>query len=249
MECARLGPCVAFGGPRHNLHCGLRLRPHDVRTPLPNPAPLGGRSFCTPDLVSRPPEPQSRRSQVSTRLMVQDAHRVRGPRGRRPGARRRPAQDGRLVPCRLCCPPRACPRLRRRVAVTAAITPSVYTEIYGHEAILSLVALGCGVGAVPRLVLESSALRDRIVELPVRPRLATFASACASANAREPTRSWPRSGMPRKARRGDVRRTRSVETPRRPDRREGLSVSGDGSQRKRLAFQAAVPGSCVMPEA
>jgi LysR family positive regulator for ilvC len=37
-----------------------------------------------------------------------------------------------------------------------------------------LVALGCGIGVVPRLVLEKSALRDRIVELPVRPMLRSF---------------------------------------------------------------------------
>jgi LysR family positive regulator for ilvC len=50
-------------------------------------------------------------------------------------------------------------------------TPVVYAEIEGHEAILSLVALGCGVGVVPRLVLEKSALRDRIDEVPVKPTL------------------------------------------------------------------------------
>jgi LysR family positive regulator for ilvC len=54
------------------------------------------------------------------------------------------------------------------------IEPVVYSQIQGHEAILSLVALGCGVGVVPRLVLEKSALRDRIVEVPVRPMLRSF---------------------------------------------------------------------------
>jgi LysR family positive regulator for ilvC len=33
---------------------------------------------------------------------------------------------------------------------------------------------GCGVGVVPRLVLEKSALRDRIIEVPVRPALRQF---------------------------------------------------------------------------
>lgn len=54
------------------------------------------------------------------------------------------------------------------------IEPNVYAEIEGHEAILSLVALGCGVGVVPRLVLDKSALRDRVVEVPVRPALRQF---------------------------------------------------------------------------
>jgi LysR family positive regulator for ilvC len=55
-----------------------------------------------------------------------------------------------------------------------AVLPNVYAEIEGHEAILSLVALGCGVGVVPRLVLEKSALREQIVEVPVKPALERF---------------------------------------------------------------------------
>ena len=54
------------------------------------------------------------------------------------------------------------------------IRPSIYAEIEGHEAILSIVALGCGVGVVPKLVLDKSALRDRIAELRVRPALRPF---------------------------------------------------------------------------
>lgn len=45
------------------------------------------------------------------------------------------------------------------------IRPNIYSEVDGNEAILSLVALGCGVGFVPRLVLESSALSQRVVTL------------------------------------------------------------------------------------
>jgi len=60
------------------------------------------------------------------------------------------------------------------------ITPSVYGEIDGHEAILALVALGCGVGVVPRLVFEKTALSDRMREVPVRPALRPFRiAACA----------------------------------------------------------------------
>jgi LysR family positive regulator for ilvC len=54
------------------------------------------------------------------------------------------------------------------------IVPNVYAEIEGHEAILALVALGCGVGIVPQLVLENSALRDRITQLVVKPTLPPF---------------------------------------------------------------------------
>ena len=55
-----------------------------------------------------------------------------------------------------------------------AITPNLYAEIEGHEAILALVALGCGVSIVPKLVLDKSALRDRITELPAKPALPPF---------------------------------------------------------------------------
>jgi LysR family positive regulator for ilvC len=51
------------------------------------------------------------------------------------------------------------------------VTPNIYAEIEGHEAILSLVALGCGVGVVPQLVLHKNALRDQVDELSVTPRL------------------------------------------------------------------------------
>jgi LysR family positive regulator for ilvC len=54
------------------------------------------------------------------------------------------------------------------------ITPKVYSEVSGHEAILSLVTLGCGVGVVPELVLEKSPLRSEVITLDARPRLLPF---------------------------------------------------------------------------
>ncbi|OLZ73339.1 transcriptional regulator [Streptomyces sp. IMTB 2501] len=47
--------------------------------------------------------------------------------------------------------------------------PDVACEPDGHEGLLTLVALGCGTGLVPRLVLESSAVRDRLAVLPADP--------------------------------------------------------------------------------
>ena len=46
--------------------------------------------------------------------------------------------------------------------------PHIYSQVSGHEAIIALVNLGCGVGFVPRLVLEKSPLGDgvRILEEP-----------------------------------------------------------------------------------
>jgi LysR family positive regulator for ilvC len=52
--------------------------------------------------------------------------------------------------------------------------PKIYSEVSGHEAILSLVTLGCGVGVVPQLVLEKSPLASDVRVLDVRPRLPPF---------------------------------------------------------------------------
>lgn len=46
-------------------------------------------------------------------------------------------------------------------------TPEVVCEPDGHEGLLALVALGCGTGVVPRLVLEHSAVRGRLAVVPV----------------------------------------------------------------------------------
>ncbi|GAB3436570.1 HTH-type transcriptional activator IlvY [Flindersiella endophytica] len=54
------------------------------------------------------------------------------------------------------------------------ITPRVDSETDGHEALLTLVALGCGVGVVPKLVYEGSVVRDRLVVLPADPALTEF---------------------------------------------------------------------------
>jgi LysR family positive regulator for ilvC len=53
-------------------------------------------------------------------------------------------------------------------------TPDVAAEPDGHEALLTLVALGCGVGVVPKLVLETSAVADRLIALPADPPLDPF---------------------------------------------------------------------------
>jgi LysR family positive regulator for ilvC len=47
-------------------------------------------------------------------------------------------------------------------------TPEVYAEVDGNEAILAMVALGCGVGIVPELVRKDSPLRGRIEQVEVR---------------------------------------------------------------------------------
>jgi LysR family positive regulator for ilvC len=58
--------------------------------------------------------------------------------------------------------------------------PEVYAEVDGNEAILALVALGCGVGVVPELVRKDSPLRGRIEQVDIkRPPRGYHVSLCA----------------------------------------------------------------------
>jgi LysR family positive regulator for ilvC len=60
------------------------------------------------------------------------------------------------------------------------VTPTRYAEVDGNEAILAMVALGCGVGLVPELVRAGSPLRDAIRAVPVPNPPAGYAVAlCA----------------------------------------------------------------------
>ena len=52
--------------------------------------------------------------------------------------------------------------------------PHVYAEVSGHEAIVSMVRLGCGVGIVPRLVLERFAQPKEVRVLEVEPPLEPY---------------------------------------------------------------------------
>lgn len=47
------------------------------------------------------------------------------------------------------------------------IKPNIYAQVSGHEAIVSMVALGCGVGIAPDVVINNSPVRDKITRLKV----------------------------------------------------------------------------------
>lgn len=51
------------------------------------------------------------------------------------------------------------------------VSPRVYAQVAGNEAIVSMVSLGLGVGVVPRIVLDNSPLADRVRVLDVKPAL------------------------------------------------------------------------------
>ncbi len=54
------------------------------------------------------------------------------------------------------------------------IVPNVYAQVAGNEAIIAMVALGCGVGVVPGLVLEKSPLQEQIDVVRAEPELESF---------------------------------------------------------------------------
>jgi LysR family positive regulator for ilvC len=54
------------------------------------------------------------------------------------------------------------------------IVPNIYAQVAGNEAIIAMVALGCGVGVVPELVLQKSPLQGQIAMLSVSPELESF---------------------------------------------------------------------------
>ena len=52
--------------------------------------------------------------------------------------------------------------------------PSIYAKVAGHEALISMVALGCGVGIVPDVVIDNSPVRDRVQSLLIKTPLNSF---------------------------------------------------------------------------
>ena len=55
-----------------------------------------------------------------------------------------------------------------------AVSPRVYAQVAGNEAIVSMVSLGFGIGVVPKIVLENSPLADKVRILEVEPRLKAY---------------------------------------------------------------------------
>lgn len=51
---------------------------------------------------------------------------------------------------------------------------NIYATVSGHEALVSMVALGCGVGIVPQVVVENSPVKDRVQYLQDVGEIAPF---------------------------------------------------------------------------
>jgi LysR family positive regulator for ilvC len=54
------------------------------------------------------------------------------------------------------------------------IKPTIYAQVSGNEAIVSLVSLGFGIGVVPKIVLDNSPLATQVKELHHKPMLASI---------------------------------------------------------------------------
>ncbi|BCE02853.1 HTH-type transcriptional activator IlvY [Marinicellulosiphila megalodicopiae] len=54
------------------------------------------------------------------------------------------------------------------------IKPKVYAKVAGHEAIVSMVGLGLGVGVVPAIVLEHSPMKEKIEIFNAEPKLKDY---------------------------------------------------------------------------
>ena len=55
------------------------------------------------------------------------------------------------------------------------IQPNIYAQVSGHEAILSTVSPGCGIGVVPKLVFDKSPLKKNVRILDVEPEISLYA--------------------------------------------------------------------------
>ncbi|MFT5720010.1 MAG: LysR family positive regulator for ilvC [Motiliproteus sp.] len=54
------------------------------------------------------------------------------------------------------------------------IKPKIYAQVAGHEAIVSMVSLGFGVGVVPKIVLDNSPLAQQVRILAIQPELEAY---------------------------------------------------------------------------
>lgn len=54
------------------------------------------------------------------------------------------------------------------------ISPEIYAQVSGNEAILAMVSLGCGIGLVPELVIDKSPFKDKIRIIDIEPAFESY---------------------------------------------------------------------------
>ena len=55
------------------------------------------------------------------------------------------------------------------------VQPTIYAQVTGNEAIVTMVSLGFGVGVVPKIVLDNSPLASQVQVLDINPKLGDYA--------------------------------------------------------------------------
>lgn len=77
---------------------------------------------------------------------------------------------------------------QRRWFSEQRITPTVFAEVAGNEAIIAMVSLGFGIGIVPEIVLNQSPLKENVQALDVSPPLPPYAIGvvCLAHRKKEP---------------------------------------------------------------
>lgn len=55
------------------------------------------------------------------------------------------------------------------------IQPTIYAQVTGNEAIVTMVSLGFGIGVVPKIVLDNSPLASQVEVLDIKPLLGDYA--------------------------------------------------------------------------
>lgn len=63
--------------------------------------------------------------------------------------------------------------------------PNIYATVSGHEAIVSMVAVGCGVGIAPEVVVENSPVKDRVYPLDIAHQIPPFELGICCLNIRK----------------------------------------------------------------
>lgn len=54
------------------------------------------------------------------------------------------------------------------------VSPDIYAQVSGNEAILAMVSLGCGIGLVPKLVIDKSPFKDKIRIIDTKPAFKSY---------------------------------------------------------------------------
>jgi LysR family positive regulator for ilvC len=69
-----------------------------------------------------------------------------------------------------------------------SIKPNIYASVSGHEALVSMAALGCGITIAPKLVIEASPVKNKIFELTpnINPEPFNLGICCQSSKKTNP---------------------------------------------------------------